>query len=107
MSKIAILLQQDKIDSKSLIKIKQATGGSLSEIKHQIETKEPIFTAVLFYNDHSELSTQLKNTIDILEDDSLSYLIYELEESSDSLCDNQLINKEILYRILDSQQENG
>ncbi|MDR2282035.1 MAG: hypothetical protein LBE37_02440, partial [Sphingobacterium sp.] len=94
-------------DSKSLFKIKLATGVSLSEIKHRIEIKEPICTGVLFYNDHSVLSVLLKNTINILEDDSLPYLIYELEESSDHLDENYLINKEILWRILDSQQENG
>ncbi|MEC4054593.1 hypothetical protein VSP10_17635 [Myroides odoratimimus] len=105
MSRIAITLNEKEIDSKSLFKIKQLTMASLGEKKCKIEKKEPVFTGVLFYNDHDDISILLKKIINILDEIHLSYSIYELDEEARELDENQKITKNVLFRILDSQDE--
>ncbi|MDM1397933.1 hypothetical protein HX049_12165 [Myroides odoratimimus] len=102
MSKIAITLNEKEIDSKSLFKIKSLTMVSLSEIKHKVERQEPIFTGILFYNDHEDTSILLKKITNLLDESNLSYSIYELDEEATELNINQKITKDILFRILDS-----
>ena len=105
MSKIAITLAEKEIDSKSLFKIKSLTMTSLGEIKCNIEKKEPIFTGVLFYNDHDDISILLKKIVNLLDEIHLSYSIYELDEETTELDKNQKITTAELFRILESQEE--
>lgn len=105
MSKIAITLNEKEIASKSLYKIKQLTMTSLTEIKYKIENDEPIIIGILFYNDHDDISILLKKIINLFDEIHLSYSIYELDEEATELDENQKITKNVLFRILDSQDE--
>lgn len=105
MSKIAIILSEKEIDSPSLFKIKRLTGASISELKSNIEHKEPLCTGVLFYNDHGDIAVLLKNIIHLLDDIQLSYSIYELDETATGIDENQKITKQVLFRILDVHED--
>lgn len=105
MSKIAITLTETAIDSSSLFKIKSLTKVSLGELKDKIENKEPLYTGVLFYNDHEDMAMLLKKIIHLLDEIQLSYSIYEIEEEATVWDENQRITKSVLFRILDCHED--
>ncbi|MDR2222132.1 MAG: hypothetical protein LBE34_05260 [Flavobacteriaceae bacterium] len=105
MSKIAIVLKENHIDHTVLFKIKKVIDKSLQDIKQRIEGRNPLYIGLLFYNDHAVIATQLQELVDVLDDCQVLYWIYELDELSSDLEENQKISKEVLERILDWQVE--
>ncbi|MDR0227458.1 MAG: hypothetical protein LBI72_00075 [Flavobacteriaceae bacterium] len=103
MSRIAIVLKDNHIDNTVLFKVKKVIGDALQDIKQRVEINEPLYSGVLFYNDHEDIVVQLKEVIDILEKENISYLIYELDEVLTDREDNQIISREVLERIVDWQ----
>ncbi|UVD80134.1 hypothetical protein NWE55_02245 [Myroides albus] len=77
----------------------------LGDIKLRIEKNQPIFTGVLFYNNHTDVSILLKQIINLLDEIQLSYSFYELDEEVIELDENQKITKHVLFRILNSQDQ--
>ncbi|RYZ25409.1 MAG: hypothetical protein EOP49_44665 [Sphingobacteriales bacterium] len=83
MSQIAIVVKGTEADAAALLKIKAVTGQSVQDIKTAIQEQKPVYTGVLFFNDHDEVAEKLKSLLDSLDKNGLGYSIYELEEGED------------------------
>ena len=79
MSKIAIVVQEN-VTASALMQIKRIINDSIEHLKVNIDQRDPIYTGNLFKNDHEHIAGKLLSLTAFLNDQRISYTIYELDE---------------------------
>jgi hypothetical protein len=104
MSKIAISLDSE-VSNSVLMDIKRITNLGLGEIRQNINSGQPFFDVLLFYNDHDEIAKQLRDLIATFNSNSVEASFFELEEDEELDQNNRdltEISSDTLLNILEA-----
>lgn len=108
MSQILIVPRQRNIENSVLFLLKNKTGENSTIVKSHFENETPIYACNLFYNDHDELVEKLLCITSILENHSIKFGIFELEENESYNLDLASLNEidlDTLKNSIDSFNE--